>query len=332
MTQSTNATSIFDDPSADFVLVTSDNAKYRPCRFIMTKASPVFEEMLRMPHPAQESAAEGDYVDGLPAVRVTEDSTTVETLLSCCYPVPNPKFKSPAEAAAVFRVGEKYQMEFVQQYASAEFLHLLRAQTWAGEVLESYGAAWKHGMMKEARAAARLLVDFQWSNVLERLLARPTIVDPTAFLCLSLYRSACRKAALALFDLDRLLDYDHQYTHPPLWDINNDFEHSKSCNSGGWSRIAPRIEYTPVTFDEIEREDVEYVDREWFGQYRSDVKTLLYCDSKEFRHAIREELPIQRAFKAASCCSYCMQSGPASLLGFINSLEYRLTSALDQVC
>ena len=87
------AASPFDaDPAADIILVTSDDTLFLLVRVIIAKISPVFENMLAMPHPPLSSPETGpsEYIGDLPAVRVRNGSTVMDRFLRCCYPGATP--------------------------------------------------------------------------------------------------------------------------------------------------------------------------------------------------------------------------------------------------
>jgi hypothetical protein len=52
-------------------------------------SSPVFKDMLSLPQPS-----DGEPVDGLPVVQLSEDSELLNTLFSMFYPIPTVKPES----------------------------------------------------------------------------------------------------------------------------------------------------------------------------------------------------------------------------------------------
>ncbi|KAH9976032.1 hypothetical protein BGW80DRAFT_1119802, partial [Lactifluus volemus] len=74
----------FDDADADIILRSIDNLDFRVYRVILSKASPVFNDMFIFPHPPCPSPFvknPDDYKDGLPLVRLPESSATLDAFI-----------------------------------------------------------------------------------------------------------------------------------------------------------------------------------------------------------------------------------------------------------
>ncbi|KAI0272562.1 hypothetical protein BC834DRAFT_353169 [Gloeopeniophorella convolvens] len=77
----------FDDADADIILRSTDHVDFRVYRVILSKASPVFRDMFTFPHPGPTGKLDDDdHKDGLPLVRLPEDSATLSMLLHAIYP------------------------------------------------------------------------------------------------------------------------------------------------------------------------------------------------------------------------------------------------------
>ncbi|KAH9989344.1 hypothetical protein BJV77DRAFT_688543 [Russula vinacea] len=72
----------FDISDANLIIRSSDLIDFRVHKSVLTMVSPFFEDMLSLPQPS-----DGESVDGLPVVRLPEDSELLNSLLSKLYPV-----------------------------------------------------------------------------------------------------------------------------------------------------------------------------------------------------------------------------------------------------
>jgi hypothetical protein len=72
----------FDVPDANFIIRSSDNVNFRVHKSVLAMASPFFEDLLSLPQPS-----DGESVDGLPVVQLSEDSELLNSLISMFYPV-----------------------------------------------------------------------------------------------------------------------------------------------------------------------------------------------------------------------------------------------------
>ena len=107
----TNAGPPFNKTTADAILRTSDNVDFWIRRSILAEASPVFEDMLSIPQPPLGSANSDEEKDGLPIIRLSENSTTIDKLLRLCYPTDDPKIDSLDELRPVLQAALKYMMQ-----------------------------------------------------------------------------------------------------------------------------------------------------------------------------------------------------------------------------
>jgi hypothetical protein len=72
----------FDVSDANFIIQSSDNVNFRVRRSVLAMASPFFRDLLSLPQPS-----DGEMVDGLPVVQLSEDSELLNSLVSILYPV-----------------------------------------------------------------------------------------------------------------------------------------------------------------------------------------------------------------------------------------------------
>ncbi|CDO69583.1 hypothetical protein BN946_scf184759.g23 [Trametes cinnabarina] len=107
----TNAAYPFNKAAADAILRSSDNVDFWVRRSILAEASCIFEDMLSIPQPPPHALDDHDTKDGLPVIRLTEDSHTLDRLLRLCYPIDDPDFNTLDELRPVLHAAIKYMME-----------------------------------------------------------------------------------------------------------------------------------------------------------------------------------------------------------------------------
>ena len=72
----------FNVPDANLILRSFDSVDFRVHKPVLSMASPFFEDLLSLPQPSDSES-----VDGLPVVRLPEDSELLNSLVSMLYPV-----------------------------------------------------------------------------------------------------------------------------------------------------------------------------------------------------------------------------------------------------
>ena len=68
---------------ANLVIRSSDLVDFRVHKSVLALVSPFFEDLFSLPQPS-----DSETVDGLPMIRITEDSELLSCLVSILYPVP----------------------------------------------------------------------------------------------------------------------------------------------------------------------------------------------------------------------------------------------------
>ncbi|KAI0677181.1 hypothetical protein C8Q78DRAFT_1159380 [Trametes maxima] len=107
----TNAAYPFNKAAADAILRSSDNVDFWVRRSILAEASCIFEDMLSIPQPPPGALDDDDTKDGLPVIRLSEDSQALDKLLRLCYPIDDPDFHTLDELRPVLEAAMKYMME-----------------------------------------------------------------------------------------------------------------------------------------------------------------------------------------------------------------------------
>jgi hypothetical protein len=72
----------FDVSDTNLIIRSSDLVDFRIHKSVLAIASPFFKDLLSLPQPS-----DSEIVDGLPVVRVSENSRLLESLISMLYPV-----------------------------------------------------------------------------------------------------------------------------------------------------------------------------------------------------------------------------------------------------
>lgn len=97
-----------DRDDGDLTIKCPDGGEFHVYRIILSKASPVFKDMLSLPAARPNASGDGpsDHV-----VEVTEDSKTFQRLLQFCYPQDDPVMASLPIIHRVLKACDKYQMD-----------------------------------------------------------------------------------------------------------------------------------------------------------------------------------------------------------------------------
>lgn len=183
------------DQRADVVLRTSDNVDFGAHKLLLSLASPVFDSMFSLPQPSEISKEPG----GLPIVSLSEDSHTLKSLLSFCYPSEDPILESLAEVGALLEVTRKYEMEGVMKRArkllvAPDFLQKQPLRTFA----IAHQCRLEEEIKLSAHSYIRLPPFEQYCVELEHL--------PSGFYNrLMQYSSKCRNAASRVGSSDSML-------------------------------------------------------------------------------------------------------------------------------
>lgn len=145
----------FSSQTADVILRSSDNVDFRVHKLILSETSSVFECMFSLPapQPSFEGLSGDDHRDGLPVVRVAEDSETLGGLLGICYPGKGPTLADDVSAIGqILAVADKYAM--VGVYKQLESV-LSRRDLVESDPLRTYALACRFGFRTLAVMSAK---------------------------------------------------------------------------------------------------------------------------------------------------------------------------------
>ncbi|TDL26730.1 hypothetical protein BD410DRAFT_698743, partial [Rickenella mellea] len=145
---------------ADVILETPDGDRFFIARAILIQASSVFETMFSLPQAtSQADVSEGsndlEFGGGLPVVKVTERSRTLDTLLRICYPIRSPQLENmdSTEIEQILQAALKYDMDG----ATFDIRNALNAPRFRDPMtaLTVFIMAYRNGWKEDAQRAAR---------------------------------------------------------------------------------------------------------------------------------------------------------------------------------
>ncbi len=117
--------------------------------------SPFFKDLLSLPQPP-----DGELVDGLPVIQLSEDADLLNSLISLLYPTSPVIPDSYEEVLALLAACQKYDMESVQSDIRDE-IKLERFPAPVGvEGFSAYAIASSMGLIPEMENAARLTLGY----------------------------------------------------------------------------------------------------------------------------------------------------------------------------
>ncbi|KAF8263770.1 hypothetical protein EI94DRAFT_1806752 [Lactarius quietus] len=138
-------------PEANIILRSTDQVCFRVHQSLLAMSSPLFEDLLSLPQPL-----DGELVDGLPVVQLSEDAVLLNSLVSFLYPVRRVGPGSYEKVFALLSACQKYDMVSIQSYIRDE----MKRGTFPGpakaQAFSTYAIANSFGLIPEMYAAARL--------------------------------------------------------------------------------------------------------------------------------------------------------------------------------
>ncbi|KZP08741.1 hypothetical protein FIBSPDRAFT_1052241 [Athelia psychrophila] len=102
----------FINSKANVIVRSSDDIDFYVSRYLLSYASPVFEGMFSIPSPPNPEDSD-ETKDGLPVLKLAEDSRILERILLLCYPmnlVEDVFVRDMEDAASLLLALEKYNM------------------------------------------------------------------------------------------------------------------------------------------------------------------------------------------------------------------------------
>jgi hypothetical protein len=175
---------------ADVILQSSDHVSFRVHKLILALSSSFFNKMFSLPQPC-----DGEVVDGLPVVHVSEDAELLQGLLTVLYPITSVIPDSYEEALYLLASLQKYDM--VKAISSVR-PEIHRQLPTTADAFHAYTIASRNQLIPEMETAARLTLDHPMTfEVLEDTLS---CFEGSALSDLVRFRKRCRDKLLSFFE------------------------------------------------------------------------------------------------------------------------------------
>ena len=180
-------------PYGDIILRSSDQVNFRVHKSSLAMASPFFEDLLSLPQPP-----DGELVDGLPLVQVSEEAGLLTSLISLLYPTSIVIPGSYEKVFALLAACQKYDMVSIQSTIRAEMKRGTFPAPTGTEAFRGYAIACNKGLIPESEVAARLTLGYPMT--FESLGEELRSFSGQALCDLVRYRKRCRDNLVSLFD------------------------------------------------------------------------------------------------------------------------------------
>ena len=183
--------------NADVVLVSSDDVHFHVHKSILSMSSAFFRDMFSLPQPT-----DSEFIDGLPAVRLSEGAEVLHKLVTLLYPIPSVIPDDYDKALALLAVSHKYDMAAIELSVRAEMKSRDLRPLTSAAIFRAYGFASVKGLTQEMESAARLTLDFPMT--FEFMGDELATFGGWALRDLARYRKRCRDSLVPC--LESLLD------------------------------------------------------------------------------------------------------------------------------
>ncbi|KAF7794162.1 hypothetical protein EIP86_005293 [Pleurotus ostreatoroseus] len=325
-----------DDPTADFVLQTSDNVRFWLCKAVVSRASPVFNDLFDVPQPSRTSAADGpdEYIDNKPIVRMTEDAAILDVFMRCCYPIARPEI-DPTMLGNLYAIGEKYEAEAVCAYARQE---IARCSLHPKHCLRAYLVAYRFGLTKEVHAAAKQIIQAHKREIVLQELPEHHLVPATAITRLEGYRSRCLRAVGMLCTPQGCLRLTWN-DRPPMWFWGSpelDYQPLDprcTCRLNSDIYNGGHVKGHPSDDDhDVCEGGTQYKMKLWFTRYLWDIRSLIEKGDVPIRQALLDSEALGHAVENASSeCDICGKDVAQALVELLKDIEAEIDKCVAKV-
>ncbi|KAI0035004.1 hypothetical protein K488DRAFT_83465 [Vararia minispora EC-137] len=145
----------FDTIKSDMIVLRSrDQLDFFVLRDVLAMASPIFDDMFRLPQNDNVDIHPDDFVDGKPCVRMTEDAATLNCLLTLILPLPFSLPMTYAEAAPLYAALQKFQITSRESVLRTLLQAERRALITQANAFGAFAAAHRHRLRDDALKAA----------------------------------------------------------------------------------------------------------------------------------------------------------------------------------
>ncbi|TCD67404.1 hypothetical protein EIP91_012439 [Steccherinum ochraceum] len=281
----------FNKPNADIILRSSDNVDFRVHKFMLSEASPAFEDMFAAPSGSLNA---DEHRDGLPVVHVTESSKVLDAILRCCYPVVAPQLESADTICEALDAAKKFMMERAIKEFKEQFTRHAEKEPHAMYSFAARRFEWDEEILVAARACLRFPFDPIQIPGMQRM-------DPLAYQRLHVYHLKCGQAQAQII-VDGPEDSDAIYSTSFL--SERDLEALLRTRAGTHAHMAENASdfTTLLTYCSVTGEEAGAEVRDWL------IRFLKYLAS-QMRH--RPHLDVYNFSSdetyggSVPCCATC---------------------------
>ncbi|KAH9174311.1 hypothetical protein EDB89DRAFT_2228117 [Lactarius sanguifluus] len=175
---------------ADVVLRSSDLVPFHVHKSILAMSSPFFTDLFSLPQPP-----DGEVIEGLPVVQVSEDAELLHSLLTVLYPIPSAIPESYEKTLALLAASQKYNMTTVLSNVRSEIGRQLPTTKAS---FRAYAIACSKQLTPEIETTARLTLDHPMT--FEVIADALPLFEGSALSDLVHFRKRCRDNLLSFFD------------------------------------------------------------------------------------------------------------------------------------
>ncbi|KAI9438293.1 hypothetical protein H4582DRAFT_252797 [Lactarius indigo] len=172
---------------ADVILQSSDLISFRVHKSTMAISSPFFSDLFSLPQPP-----DGEAIDELPVVRLSEDAEVLHSLLTLLYPIPSVIPDSYEKALALLSASQKYNMDTVSSAIRCK-INLPTTEA----AFRAYAIASSKQLIPEMENAACLTVDHPMT--FEIIADALPLFEGSALQDLVCFRKRCHNNLLSFF-------------------------------------------------------------------------------------------------------------------------------------
>jgi len=287
----------FDNPEADLILRSSDHVEFRVWRCIMREASPIFKDMLSLPQSDNDPPLATP-----PVVDMTEDSTTLRSLLQFCYPIKPPSLSALDQITNVLEAAHKYSIDPLKEFAQEALEHHINQQP-----LRVYALACRYRVENIARGAAKCTLgtklDTEYCSELEE-------ISGGDVLRLITYREKCSDAVATILLTAVPMPWLKRYESAIFYKCSNE-----KCARG--------VKYTIFDY-----QGKVQGPRSWFSSYLDGLANQLRLKPTRETVIARDiGTPLGQAAK----CHFCRTRAYTDLLQFRDSLADEIDKRVSEV-
>jgi hypothetical protein len=287
-------------PDADIILRSSDKVNFSVRKSVLAMSSPFFAKLFSPPQ-----SPDGELVDSLPVVQLSEDAGVLGILVSLLYPISPVPPSTYEEVFALLAACQKYDMASIQSYVRSEVKLGTFPVPFEAESFSAYANASRMGLIPEMENAARLTLSYPMT--FESLGEALRSFEGQALCDLVHYRKRCRGNLVSCFDSYFSVRSRHQ-----IW-------------AGCREPFAPN-QGVPV--------NVRDPPTAWLGRFftgkSAELKngfTLVISSPSTILEEYRAALKNHHSMNCASCFRVHAMEGET----FCRELEDQLTQALNKV-